>query len=140
MYGVTGENSTATFTAYIGSGANWRFSDTTASVTIAASGGVYLSAHSNGGVTVDDTKYSLKATPSNFTSFSSLILGGNKNATSTYASFIGKIFRFRMYDNDTLVLDYIPCHNADGIYGFWDTVTQTFYQSNTSTTLEGGNL
>lgn len=139
LYGVIGANNTGCFGAYLGSANNWRFSDTTSKPVIAA-GSAYVSSQSASGVKANNTSYALAETPSDFTSHGSLILGGNRSTSSTYASYDGKIFRFRLYQNNNLVLDYVPCKNADGAYGFWDLVSQEFCVSNSSSLLSGGNL
>lgn len=44
---------------------------------------------------------------------------------SNYA--IAKLWSFKIYDDSTLVRDYIPCKNASGAVGLWDDVTEEFY-------------
>lgn len=39
----------------------------------------------------------------------------------------GKIYSCQIYDNGTLVRDYIPCKLADGSVGLWDDVEGKFY-------------
>jgi hypothetical protein len=38
-----------------------------------------------------------------------------------------KIYSCQIYDNDTLLRDYVPCINADGEIGMWDKVNNVFY-------------
>lgn len=38
-----------------------------------------------------------------------------------------------------IALKLIPVVNADGVYSFWELVSQKFYDSVTSTALSGGN-
>lgn len=71
---------------------------------------------------------------------------------STYSLYIGnmndggvpdtrpamiKIYSCKIYDNGTLVRDYIPARQ-NGIYGLWDKVEKKFYSSATSTQFTGG--
>lgn len=139
LYGVTGTSNAATVTAYLGTSSNWRFSSAAIGVTVGYNSGVYLAVQSKAGVVLDD-KTSSYSSPAAFTAHRSLILGGNVNQSSgtPYGSLNGKVLRFRMYDGDTLVLDYLPCRNADSVYGFWDNVAAAFVTSTTA--LEGGNL
>lgn len=44
------------------------------------------------------------------------------------ASFNGRIYSVKMYDNSVLVRDLIPCTNPDGISGLWDSVNDVFYK------------
>lgn len=47
-----------------------------------------------------------------------------------------KIYSCKIYDNGTLVRDYVPCL-LDNIYGLWDKVEQKFYKSESSTEFIG---
>lgn len=38
-----------------------------------------------------------------------------------------KLYYFRIYDNDVLVRDYVPCMNPDGEIGLYDVVNDQFY-------------
>lgn len=38
-----------------------------------------------------------------------------------------KLYSFRMYDNDVLVRNFVPCINESGQYGLYDYVTNQFY-------------
>ena len=39
----------------------------------------------------------------------------------------GKLYSAQVYDNGTLVRDFIPCKNASGAIGLWDNVNSVFY-------------
>ena len=45
-----------------------------------------------------------------------------------------------MYDNGTLIRDFIPCKNASGVIGLWDDVNGVFYQNAGSGTFDAGEL
>lgn len=38
-----------------------------------------------------------------------------------------KLYSAKIYDNGTLVRDFIPCKNANGTIGLWDNVNSVFY-------------
>ena len=38
-----------------------------------------------------------------------------------------KLYSAKVYDNGTLVRDFIPCKNANGTLGLWDNVNSVFY-------------
>ena len=40
-----------------------------------------------------------------------------------------KYYSCKIYDNDALVRDFIPCKNADGVIGMYDVVNSQFYQN-----------
>lgn len=42
-------------------------------------------------------------------------------------AFVGNIYSCKIYDNGTLVRDYIPCKNASGVVGMWDDANGQFY-------------
>lgn len=45
-----------------------------------------------------------------------------------YSRYSGKLYSCQIYDNGTLVRDYVPCYrNSDGIVGLYDKVNEQFY-------------
>lgn len=46
---------------------------------------------------------------------------------------LGRVYSCKIYDNDTLVRDLVPCKNADGVVGLYDNVNGQFYGSSSST-------
>lgn len=49
-----------------------------------------------------------------------------------------KLRSCKIYDNGTLVRDFIPCKNASGVIGLWDDVNSAFYQNAGSGTFTSG--
>lgn len=49
----------------------------------------------------------------------------------------GRLYYLKIYENDVLVRDYIPCISKEGIYGLWDKLNKTFTTSATNTPLTG---
>ena len=49
-----------------------------------------------------------------------------------------KLRSCKIYDNGTLVRDFIPCKNASGVVGLWDDVNSAFYQNAGSGTFTAG--
>ena len=49
-----------------------------------------------------------------------------------------KLRSCKIYDNGTLVRDFIPCKNASGVIGLWDDVNNTFYSNAGSGTFTAG--
>lgn len=60
-------------------------------------------------------------TPVNMTLFAL-----NRNGTKTEYGSI-RLYSMQIYDNGTLVRDFIPCQNASGAVGLWDDVNSVFY-------------
>lgn len=54
------------------------------------------------------------------------LFADNQNGTvSMFSSAV--VYSFQIYDNNTLVRDYVPCVNADGVAGLYDAVNGVFY-------------
>ena len=49
--------------------------------------------------------------------------GGDKHP------FVGKVYSCQIYDNGTLVRDYVPCKNVSGVFGLYDLANDVFYQN-----------
>ena len=66
----------------------------------------------------------------NFTcAYSMYIFNVNKDDSSQYFPGMMKLYLFKIYDNDVLVRDFIPCKNPSGVIGLYDTVNNQFYQN-----------
>lgn len=75
----------------------------------------------------------------NFTcAYSMYIFNVNKDNSSAYLPGMMKLYLFKIYDNDVLVRDFIPCKNTSGIVGLYDTVNNQFYQNAGSGTFIAG--
>lgn len=55
-----------------------------------------------------------------------------------YAPSKAKIYSFKIYDNEVLARDYIPCINPNGEVGLYDIVNKAFVGNSGSGTLIGG--
>lgn len=86
--------------------------------------------------TDSDTKqgtYDTFASPVNLCLFAC-----NNNGTLTYGSV--SIYSCRIYDNGTLVRDFVPCKNANGVAGLYDLVNNVFYTNAGSGTFTAGEV
>ena len=63
----------------------------------------------------------------------------NTNGTLNYYA-IAKLYFCRIYDNGTLVRDFVPCINASGEVGLYDLVTQAFYGNDGTGTFTGSEV
>lgn len=70
---------------------------------------------------------SVTNTEQTFTSTYPLYLCGTNTGGSCTHYFIGKLYSCQIYDNATLVRDFIPCKNTSGTVGLWDDVNDVFY-------------
>lgn len=61
------------------------------------------------------------------------IFACNFNGVAGYGCSSIKLFSFKIYDNDVLVRDYIPCYRkADNVAGLYDLVNKTFLENSGS--------
>lgn len=75
-------------------------------------------------------------TKATFTAPCNLVLSAvNTNGTITYGKY--SIYSCQIYDNGTLVRDYIPWIDSNGVYCLKDKVNNTLTYSATSTQLQG---
>ena len=50
----------------------------------------------------------------------------------------GRLYSYKIYDNNILIRDYIPCINSSGVYGLYDLVNKKFISSASGTQFTGG--
>ena len=78
-------------------------------------------------------------TYSSFTCPGTAILFGFNNAgTPKPTSFPAKIYSFKMWNNRTLVRNFIPAKNSSGVVGLYDTVGNRFYTNQGTGEFTGG--
>ena len=129
LFGVASSDNTASVTGYQSGVANgsWRFGGgyTRPSVDVNKKHTFIMDKN---GITIDSSKKSYSGTVGVFNTPQTLIIGGCNSVSGTVGSVrhIGKIYEFKMYENDKLILHYMPCINKEGIYGFYDYVNKQF--------------
>lgn len=74
--------------------------------------------------TLDDT-YSVTTTAGTVTLSLYLLAQHNAAKVANYAP--AKLYSCKIYDNGTLVRDFIPAKNTAGVAGLWDDVNSVFY-------------
>lgn len=53
--------------------------------------------------------------------------------------FVGKLYYMKIYENGTMIREYIPCKNSDNVVGLYDKVNDTFNTSATANPLSAPN-
>lgn len=71
------------------------------------------------GVTVTHTETSFQST-------CNLVLLARNTAGTIDRNLIGRLYSCKIYDNGTLVRDYVPCKNTSGVIGMFDKVNKQF--------------
>ena len=95
----------------------------------------YFSVDKKYNIVIQNGSYIINGTTSTFTSVSAgtpnknLILFGLSNGGNIDGrKFAGKLYAFKIWDNGTLVRDFVPCvHNSDGVVGLYDKVGSKLY-------------
>lgn len=86
------------------------------------------------GVTAQSTANSFAKTLNLF--LLSLNANGSEDTTRRISA---KLYSCKIYDNGTLVRDFLPCINASGTIGLYDLVNSTFYSNADSGTFTAGS-
>ena len=85
----------------------------------------------------------LTQTTSTFTAPGTLEIFAAYNAgTEGYLPSKAKIYSFRIYDNETLVRNFVPCYkiaDSGNVNGLYDTVNNTFYANSGTGTFDVGS-
>lgn len=139
LYGVRTTNNTASVTAYLTSSGAWRFGSTYTTLTVGVRSAPHTAIQKSNGVTLNGTLNKYRATVTNFTAPATLTIGSARTTDGAYGdpSYVGDISDVKIRTGDNLVLEYIPCKNASGVYGFWDKVAKVFKTSITDVALQG---
>lgn len=127
MYGVVTSPHTASVSAYLSSSGAWRFGKSYKGITITDKS-IHRVEIYNGNIRYDfATGTFTKAT---FTTPDTAVLGGYRTASGSLSkTYQGKIYYFRIYNDEELRLDWFPCKRlSDDVEGFWDCVTQSFIE------------
>lgn len=91
--------------------------------------------------------FSMNGTVNNFTYSGSIvnnqnfyIFGKNGSGSSMEIGTGYKLYYFKLYDNDNLVRDFIPCYRkSDNVIGLYDLLNKVFYANSGSGTFNKGN-
>lgn len=140
MYGVVNSGNTASVTAYLSSGGAWRFGNRSAARTIEANPEIIRTAIVDHTGIVHEGGTQAFSTVSDFTTIGSLILGGSRYADGSIGTpqFTGKILTFEIWMYGAIEIKLIPLVSADGVYRFWDTESESFFDTLGDVPFEGG--
>ena len=79
-----------------------------------------------------------QATAKTFTASNNLwVFGVNSSGSLQYGSSV-RLYLFKIYDNGTLIRDFVPCINASGEVGLYDLVGKQFYRNAGTGTFTAG--
>ena len=128
LYGCLTRDNSATVSAYLTSGGNWRFGS---SYKAFSTNNTHINRViiSNGSSEYNFTTGTFTKSAS-FTTPNTVLLGGCRSASNAlYKYYKGLVYFIRINEGDTPIIDYYPCKRiSDGAEGFWDCVSQTFIE------------
>lgn len=127
IYGCASSGNTSSITAYTSpTGGSWRFGSRSLNPFSSCDTDIHVTVHDRIGITRNDStaKYS---TVSSFTTPYTILIGNAHNASGDYSvnKLTGKIYYFKLWDSDELILDLIPV-KRNGVDMFFDTVSGSF--------------
>lgn len=119
----SGASLSTNFSSYISGGGKWRFGSGAATVPV-SNNTFYTSIQDSSGITINGTNfYDYDTTISDFTSTKTITL-----LRTNTVGFKGKIYKFKLYDENNIVRNFIPCYRkSDDEAGMYDTVNNVFY-------------
>ena len=140
LFGCASSDNTAAITAYMNG--SWRFGAKSASKSIGVKNPMlpYAALVNKTTISVTGAATSISGV-ANFQTVGTLLLGGARDADGTYPSvgIYARVFYFYLWQGDEMVRKLVPV--TDGtVYRFYDMVSETFFDSVTSTSLGGGYL
>lgn len=100
----------------------------------AATGTKYTADKNRNVCTINGT--AINSNVQTFTGTTNIYLFARSYSSLSYANL--KMYGCKIYSNDVLVRDFIPCKNASGVAGMWDDVNSVFYGNAGSGTFTAG--
>lgn len=140
FFGVrTGNTTKNAFNFYIYN-SGWRsgYNSTTTAVNGPSTGRYLIDKDKN--VTYINGKTLGTATYASFTSGGEAYLFAMQNVGRGIAYGSHRLYSCQIYDNGTLVRDFIPCQKSDGTVGLWDDVNSVFYTNAGTGTFTAGTV
>lgn len=141
IFGCASPDNDRSITSYVNG--SWRFGNKSVTKSIARNNTTlpYAAYVDKTTIGVTSSISAISDVP-DFETINTLLLGGARSSSGGLpgSGIVGRVFAFKMWDGDTAQLNLVPVVSADGVYRFYDVVSKTFFDSITSTPLEGGNL
>ena len=119
---------------------DWPYSTSSYSIPVTTSTKYNIVVYNNT-CTVNGTAYNGTTAKSTTKLNYNFLIGNFSNgSSSTYATgMAGKIYYSRLYDNGTLIRNFVPAKNSSGTIGMYDTVGNKFYTNAGTGTFTAGS-
>lgn len=98
--------------------------------------------NNNGEFLLDGTSIATLPTTSFTAPISMGVFTGRRTGSTVVdlgETFYGKVYSCKIYEDGTLVRDFVPCTNPNSVAGFYDLVNNVFYGSANNNTFTAGN-
>lgn len=128
------------FTFWVYTSTSWitNYNDTQTFMSVSGIVGRHIVDKNKNTTTLDGE--SVTATYAAFQSSVNLLLfTNNQNGTAETRMAKMKLYSCQIYDNGTLVRDFVPCKNASGVVGLYDLANDVFYNNAGSGTFTAGS-
>lgn len=128
LYGVTSNDESTSVKLTTGSSTQaWKFGTTSANVTTSKETKYTITVNKEC-VKRGATTYQYASAVDDFVMDNTLVLGAERQPSGAISSsgFYGYVYSFKIYDGDTLILDWVPTVSLDRVVGFYDKVSDTF--------------
>lgn len=141
LFGCADSENTKSITSYMNG--SWRFGNKYQSKTLNSKNPKlpYSALVNKSTISLNSSVTSISGV-NDFETIGTLLLGGARDGDGTLpgVGITGKVFCFTLWQGEEQVFKLVPVVSAEGVYRFWDTVSQTFHDSITDTPLGGGNI
>lgn len=141
VFGCASSDNTASITSYMNG--SWRFGSKSATKSINKNNTLlpYAAIVDKTTIGVTGSNTSLSGV-NEFETIGTLLLGGARSSSGGLpgSGIVGRVFYFYLWQGETQVQMLIPVVSADGVYRFYDLISQTFFDSITDTPLDGGSF
>lgn len=141
LFGCTSSDNTASITSYMNG--SWRFGNKSQTKTVSSKDPKlpYSALVNKSTISLNSSVTSISGV-NDFETVGTLLLGGARDADGSLpvVGITGKVFYFTLLQGEEQVLKLVPVVSAEGVYRFWDMISQSFFDSITDSPLEGGNL
>ena len=140
LFGARHENTDRTF-GFLTYQNNYRSDfDTSSDGTITETQSGRFTVDKDGNITKINGSTVKTATAGTFQCSHSLFLFANNNNGTVGGYGKATVYSCQIYDNGTLVRDFIPCRTPDGTVGLWDNVNSVFYTNAGTGAFIGGPI
>ena len=128
FYGVRTSDNKATVAAYLATSGAWRFGGAYKNLTMSNATTVRNMTVSKTNIVYGSSTYKYTGTVGTFTTPYTLTIGSARGTDGTISNptFIGKLYYFKIYENSTLIHEFVGATNSAGDVGLLDNVTGRF--------------